>query len=461
MLFSLVAKIGIDDPDIWWHLRDAAQIVHSGHFIHSDSWTFTVGGKPWIDFEWLGEMPYYFAYQWLGDRGLYLVMIVLGGSILTGIYGLALMRSRDALAAFASGIVALVFATVSMAPRTLLFGWLFLVIEIAVLWSFRRGRDHTAWLPLLFLLWINAHGSWFIGFAMMLAYVACGFVNGEWGNVFATRWSPRQARKLLVVACASFALLFANPYGWRLVAYPLDVMFRQKETLQYIAEWASPDFHSIRGKTILAVLFLFAILQLIRRRRWALEDVLFAMLAIYGAVTYVRFVFLAGIVVAPLLAESLTAGSERKPRSESDQRWFFGLAACVLTALILLRVPSEQQLHAGIAKRFPEKAVPYVRSLAGKGNLLNDFNWGGYFEWQAPEVKEFADTRVDIFVHEGVLADYVKALRVQDTFTVLDKYRIRYVVMAPDDPIAYLLAHSAGWKRTYDDGQAVGFERMQ
>jgi len=460
LLFILVSNIGIADPDIWWHLRNASDIIRSGHFIHTDTWTFTVGGKPWIDFEWLGEMPWYFAYRWLGDRGLYLLMMLLGGSIVAGIYWLALMRSRGTLSAFACGVVGLLFAMVSMAPRTLLFGWLFLVIELGILWSFSRGRDFTAWLPLLFLVWINTHGSWFIGFAMMNAYFACGWLDGEWGTLYATRWTPQQARKVLAVAGATFAVLFVNPYGWRLVVYPLDVIFRQKGTMQYIAEWASLDFHTVRGKTILATLFVFSLLQLVRRRRWSVQDVLFVLLAIYGAVSYVRFVFLAGIVIPPLLAIDLSAGRPRQRRAENEKPGFYAVMGCVVVVLMAMKVPSSAKLHAGIAETYPEKAVPYVRSLAGRGNVLNNFNWGAYFEWQAPEVKEFLDPRVDIFVHEGVMADYVKAVRVQDTFAVLDKYQIRYVVMPPDDPISYLLAHSAGWKVGYRDGQAVGFERV-
>jgi hypothetical protein len=388
-------------------------------------------------------------------------MMLLGGGIVTGVYGLALMRSRDALASFACGVVAVLCATVSMAPRTLLFGWLFLVIEIAILWSLSRGRDYTAWLPPLFLVWINTHGSWFIGFVMMLAYFAAGWLNGEWGNLYASPWTAQQKRRLIVVSAATFALLFINPYGWRLVAYPLDVAFHQKETLQNIAEWASLDFHTVRGKTILVVLFLFAVLQLIRRRRWNVQDLLFALLAIFGAVTYVRFVFLAGIVVAPLLAIDLRADRPGSSQRGNPNQWFFALAGAVLLVLIALRIPSNQQLEAGVAQAYPAKAVPYVCSLAGKGNLLSNFNWSAYLEWNAPDVKEFADTRVDIFVHEGVLNDYVHAARVQDTFAILDKYRIRYVLMPPADPISYLLRHSSGWKVTYDDGQAVAFERVQ
>jgi hypothetical protein len=35
------------------------------------------------------------------------------------------------------------------------------------------------------------------------------------------------------------------------------------------------------------------------------------------------------------------------------------------------------------------------------------------------------------------------------------------VLLAEDAPAAYLLGHSVDWTRTYDDGQAVMFERVR
>src|ERR1700733_8502872 len=79
----------MEDPDIYWHLRNALQLMHSGHFIRTETWTFTVGGQPWINFEWLAEIPYYFANLWFGERGIFAVMMLLLSGIVAGIYSLA------------------------------------------------------------------------------------------------------------------------------------------------------------------------------------------------------------------------------------------------------------------------------------------------------------------------------------------------------------------------------------
>lgn len=451
----------LEDPDIYWHLRNAWQLLHSGHFIRTETWTFTVGGQPWINFEWLAEIPYYFAYRWFGDRGLYVVMMLLVSAIVAGIYSLARLRSHDCRAAFVATFIGYHFITVSLGPRTLLFGWLFLVLELAILWSLERGRDYTAWLPPLFLLWINTHGSWLIGFVLMVVFFAGGFADGEWGNLTATRWTQAQRRKFLIVTAVSFALLFINPYGWRLVAYPLDVAYQQKLTIQHVAEWFPINFHEFRGKAALATLFFFGILQLVRKRKWSLQDLAFLLIAIYGGFTYVRFIFLLGIVIVPLLAMDLSGVMGQKYNPATDRRAPNVLAIAVLLAVIAGFWAPVRKIHAGIAQTFPEKALPWVHSLAGRGNLFNDSEWGGYLEWNAPEVKEFIDGRIDIFVHKGVMQDYLYAINVEKPFEVLNKYQIRYVLVDKTFPLAYVLEHSPAWKVAYQDDLAIGFERVQ
>lgn len=448
----------VADVDIWWHLRHAAELLRTGHFPHADTWTFTVAGRPWMNFEWLAEIPYYFGWKGLGDLGLYLVTMLTVGAIIFGIYLLGRMRSGSWKTSFVASVAAVFLATISLAPRTLLFGWLFLVIELAVLWGLEKGRDYTAWLPALFALWINTHGSWFIGFVLMVLFFACGWFPFEWGDLYAVAWTPGQKRKWLAVTAASAAALFLNPYGWRLVIYPLDVAFRQKGTINFVAEWASLDFNSGHGKTMLAVLLVLALAQLLRPRRWSLQDLMFALIGVYGACTYLRFLFLAAILLAPMVAMSLKDASDRQGRHASGEQWVNAAALVAMLVFIGLRIPSQAQLQAGVDAAFPARALPFVRTLAGKGNLFNDFGWGGYLELNAPQVKELNDT-MDVFAHLGVLRDYLNAIHLRNTFAVLDKYRIRYVLLGRDEPMVQLLQHSTGWKTIFDDGREVVIER--
>src|SRR5579859_2788414 len=62
----------LQDPDLWWHLADARQLVQTHHFIWTEPNSFTVGGQLWINPEWLAELPYWFSYSTMHYRGIYL-----------------------------------------------------------------------------------------------------------------------------------------------------------------------------------------------------------------------------------------------------------------------------------------------------------------------------------------------------------------------------------------------------
>ena len=233
---------------------------------------------------------------------------------------------------------------------------------------------------------------------------------------------------------------------------------------RYITEWASLDFHMMPGKKVLALLLsLWQFCSWFAERGWSLQDCVLAFVGwIWGAFTYVRFVFLFRDLVAAVAgASAAVAGPEEGAGRKKPGRAVSAVAIVVLLALIVMSYPKTSQLQAGIAQSFPEKALPYVRGLAGKGRLLNEYRWGGYLEWEAPEVKTFIDPRSDIFVENGIMADYAKAAHIEDTFGVLDKYQIQYVLMPRQTAFAYVLRKSPAWKTTYEDEQSAVFERVR
>src|ERR1700758_5290172 len=62
----VLAHGSVADPDIWWHLHNADYLVHHHSFSRYDMYFFTVQGHPWMNHEWLAELPYYFAWRTLG-----------------------------------------------------------------------------------------------------------------------------------------------------------------------------------------------------------------------------------------------------------------------------------------------------------------------------------------------------------------------------------------------------------
>ncbi len=452
------ANRGIADPDIWWHLRNAEYLVQHGSMVRIDMYSFTAPGAPWINHEWLTELPYYLGWRLMGVRGLYLVMLIAVEIVLMGVFYLAYRTSRNVKAAFFACCFATVLSTISFGPRTLLFGWIFLVIELLVLQDFKEGKDRTWLLPPLFLVWVNSHGSWLIGFVFLSVFVGSGLIDGNWGRITATRWTPRQLRKLATIVGLCGLALFVNPYTYHLVFYPFDLAFQQKLNVSHISEWRSLDFHSVRGKIVFGMLAATILLALTRKRRWRLDEVIFLLIGFYATLTYSRFLFLAAIVLTPVLATELDFFPNY--RREIDKPFLNALIILVVLAGCAWNFPTANYLMERADKEYPVKALPYLQSFHPEGRVFNDFLWGGYLIWNTRQIPVFVDSRVDIFDHRGIFGDFLDAMGGRGTMEILDKYHIRYVLYRKEEPLSYLLQHSSGWRVKYDDGTTALFERV-
>ena len=220
-LVFLVFPRTIADPDLGWHMKNAAYLLQHHQFVRRDLFSFTTAGDPWIDHEWLAELPFYAGWKIAGARGIWLVALTLVQTSLLGIFVLAYQQSRNAKAAFLVSLPAILLASVSFGPRTLLFGWICLILEMIILARFQNGTDATWLLPPLFMLWVNLHGSWLIGIVLLVTFLLCGLLEGQWGQIEAQAWNIAQRKKLVIASLLSMVALFANPYGWRLVALTL------------------------------------------------------------------------------------------------------------------------------------------------------------------------------------------------------------------------------------------------
>ena len=89
---SLIASLRIAESDIWFHLRNAQELLTRHSFLRADLYTFTTAGAPLLNFEWLSELPYYLAFRAWGQHGLLAVYLVLLWLIFAGVYYLALRR---------------------------------------------------------------------------------------------------------------------------------------------------------------------------------------------------------------------------------------------------------------------------------------------------------------------------------------------------------------------------------
>ena len=457
-LVFLMENRGIQDPDIWWHLRNAEYLFQHDQLPSQDMFSFTVPGHPWMNHEWLAEIPYYLAWRAGGLAGIKILTLAVIEIIFLGLLYLCYQESKNFKASVAACCVAILVATVSFGPRTILFGYLYLVVLMIILQRLRQKGSAPLWLiPPLFCLWINTHGSWSLGLVVFGISALAGLAHGSWGRIDAEPWTRAQWRKLLATGIASVAALFVNPFGYRLVSYPLDMAFRQKLNIEHVAEWVSVDFHNSRGKLVLFVMLCLFLGALLRNRRWPLGELGLLLFGLYSGLTYIRFLFLLAIVGAPVLAKLLDFVPQY--REEADTPIVNAFVILLLMGAIFYYRPNSVQLDRSVEQMYPAQVLPFLKAHPPAGPMLNFYLWGGYLGWNDRNVKVFVDSRVDIFEYAGVLQDYLDLLSLKQPKQLLDKYHIRYVLFPLTEPLTYVLEHDPDWKVIYKDQLTVMLER--
>lgn len=464
----------IHDPDIWWHLRDVAEQLHAHAFLRQDAYSFTAPHAHWINHEWLAELPYWVGWRIAGVHGVLFVTAAAIELIFSGVYWLAYRKSQSWPCATLVTVVASLLSTVSFGPRTLLFGWISLIAELIIFELFEKRPYVALGLPLLFLVWINLHGSWLIGLILLAVFLASGLFDIDRGLIRSPIFNSTQRRCLAVALPLSLCALLVNPYGWHLVAYPFDLAFHQALNISRVEEWRSLDLQSSRGLIFLVSLMVLFLAQLVtlpgRHRGWTLSELAFVAIGSYAAFRHCRFLFLAGILVMPIMGRQLTGlppfeklgKFTANHRNTPGPRMRLILNATLLMAILLAahfqldrrarRLPTDPQ-------RFPEAALPFLGNFQPSGPLFNECLWGGYLTFNTPRLKVFIDSRFDIYERNGTLKDYLDIIDLNHSLALLDRHQIRYVLFERDSPLVYLLQQTHRWQPLYDDGSTILLER--
>lgn len=452
------ARLNPPEPDTWWHIATGEHILQTGTWPTADFYSFTVQGNDWIAYEWLGETVMALASRF-GPQGQAFLLVLLAAVIFLLLYYFCFLRSADYKASFVACTLILPLAALFFTLRPQLMGYAFLLLTLIFLKRFRQGRQRTLWiLPLIFLVWVNTHGSFAFGLMVVALYWISGLLKMRLDGFIEEEWTPSQRMHLAQVALLSTLSLLVTPYGSRLAAYPFEMALLQPVNIGNIREWQalSPDF--LIGKLFLALVLLFFLAQVLYRMRYRLEEMALLLFAAYSASVHRRFFFLFLLVFAPMLATLMTRWVPRYKREKDRPVLNFALIALLLFGVVKF-FPSAQAVEQVVDQSYPQNAVAFLRDHPVPGPMLNEYGWGGYLIWSVhPVHKVFIDGRADIYEYGGVLSDYLSIVRLEpDTLRLLRKYRIQSCLVRRDDPLSTLLTALPDWQRVYADDISVIF----
>jgi len=466
-LFAMAAR-NVTDPDVWWHLRTGQLMVKNHAVFHTDPYSFTRFGQPWIDHEWLSQLLIFGVYKLAGWGGL----IVVFGIVIAAAFMVVFSRSPGR--PYIAAVVTLLGAFASAPSWGVRPQMLTLLLASVLLLLLERSyeRPGLLWLaPPLMLLWVNFHAGYALGIALIALFLLGDALDVAFGTEeFSLKdHSARTLRfrrlTFVIVACAAVVML--NPYGTAMYAYPLETL-RSQAMQSYIGEWASPDFHQLIYLPALAMILVTLVLPALSPRRLRPRELLLLSVATYAALRSVRHIPLYTLIAIPILSATVQAwlSPRANAKADKDQQAPMTTAKASFNAILLagfliflvgrLRYVANRQTEME-GKDFPADAVSFIAAHRPPAPMLNHYNWGGYFIWKLyPDYRVYVDGRADIygdaFMNNLAAVYYLKGDAWKSTFA---EWGIRTVVLPPDAPLATALRALPAWETIYSDKEAV------
>ncbi len=458
----------IADPDFWWHLRTGQLIVQTHAIPHTDPFSFTNRGKPWVAHEWLSELLIYGLYR-LGSYGLLIFVFSL---IIIGAFLLAYLRSPRESRPYVAGFT-LLLGAIATAPtwgaRPQMIS-LFITSLFLYLLDRYRTEDKLIFiipLPLITLVWVNLHAEFFLGLAIVTIYIAGDLIDLLKAELQKTENPGAPTLKSILRLCAvlgvSILALLANPNGLHILLYPFQTLTSQAMQ-QFIQEWFSPDFHQLEWQPLAWLILAIIGAGMLSKKPISPTKILLTLLFGYAALRSMRHVPLFAIVVIPILAEQIDSLVGIRSEVKTSRRLLKWIAPILLVFTVLVVGLCFVQVVQGQSKSeagtFPKAAVDWIQENQPAGNLFNSYGWGGYIIWRLyPLYPVYIDGRADVYGDKFVYG-YTDIYRARPGWQqALDTQSVNLVLVEPGSGLAGVLRQSPGWEIVYEDGISVIFVR--
>ena len=389
-------SVEIADSDFWWHLRTGQYIAETHRLPYPDPFAYTTAtaGSAYpgeemlrhfnLTHEWLFQVILFLVYHTGGFASVVLLRILVMSATCATV-GLVAYRRTGAFylglaAALATGLVATTFRL----DRPYLFSFLLQAVVIVIL----EYRRYLWILPLLFVVWANLHGGFFIGWFVLGAYsveAAVARFRGRREERDVTLW---------VVAAVSVAASGLNPNGFDAIRV---IMLYQQSKLQHaVWEWKSQGLWPLEPFQVSFLATVPIVLWYWRRVRLS-DWLLYAAFAIASFMA-VRNVMLFG-VVAPFVAASVLPWKRLPP---ALIQW--AMAAALLAAAVFEVIQGGLAFHP--SWRYPWEIAKFMEDHHVSGRMINSYSLGGFLIWRLwPLEKVFIDGRA---LSDNVFDDYTQ-----------------------------------------------------
>jgi hypothetical protein len=493
------------DGSTGWHLVSGNFILDQHAIPHTDLFSYTFPGKPWVAYEWLSDLLMAATVK-LG--GLNLLAVTVSSAIALLFALLYLQCRKNNCHFFLSVFLCVVGAIVSSVhwlARPVLFVFFGVYLFATTLESYWRGaisgRRMMITLALTMVVWVNTHPGFLIGLAMLSIYLGSAILQAIFGDPkrLFHHGAPSATEKAITLGLALLVLLattLCNPYFFHLYSYIRDYL-NTGAVLAATDEFTSPIFHGDLQPLCLELLFgIFMIGLAITRRPLSLPYFLLSLAFCHLSLSGKRNMPLVVIVLLPAIAQLLSRTRfDPATPEDTDARPAFPFrdqltallskmrkldgeftenerlcnmhilpwAAFVILCVASIsggRLMGIDVIHSTFDHEHkPTKTLTAITDLKlDPKHGFNLDNWGGYIRYEA-NIPVFIDDRAD-FYGEKFYFDYAHIVGVVPGWAdVLKKYDINWVLFPKNSNLALALKENPNWKLAAEDNAACLYIR--
>lgn len=478
LVFTPLAVRLLGDAGIGWHIRTGQQILATDRIPQVDPFSSTMGGKPWFAWEWLYDVIVGEVESSFGLNGVIWLTAVVIAATFGGLFHFLMRRKANLLSSLVLVLLATSASMIHFLARPHVVSWLLTLIWLWILDSTEWKspgefkRQHRIWLlPLLMLIWVNVHGGFLIGLALLGIY----WLGSLWRlrkaranrieEVLENNFARMRVRELTLVGLLSALATLINPYGWKLHEHIYSYL-TNTFLINHIEEFQSPNFHGIAQKCFLILMLIAIATVLCRCRRVGIVSTVLLLFAIYSGLYASRNIPVAAIILVtvagPLLNTDWEFGRRMGAVEFKLRGHLWPVAAIVVTFMIVAsggRLGSQQLMEAHFdPKRMPIDAVNYLASRRTQGPILGPDFWGGYLIYRLnPETTVVVDDRHDLYGAE-FFKSYLTMMHVERGWEeFLRETHPGCVLLPQDSPLGSRFEQTTAWKEIYKDDVAIAF----
>lgn len=434
------------DGDLGWHLR-FGQEIFNGAFPYTDTYTWTFSGQNYTNHEWGGDIVFWTLYHNFGYGSLI---------ALTGLaVWLALILNTKTFINKNQTIGAVILVILSLALNFILTVRLAMLSALffsLIILTLEKIEKKTYWYwPIIFWFWSALHGSWILGFIVIsiyiFSYLLTKIIPLKYSFLVGKKmlWDKTTCLKVIASTAISALVIILNPYRIKIWT-EIFHYFSEGYFKQYVTEWLpSYTYPIFPWPLILGAVALVFIIWGCKEKKVTLAQTLLFLAIFYAALKHKRNNLYLLILLAPILTSVLIIIVEqikfqKKKIFAKAFNVLIIIGAAILIALQIKNIDwtANPFNNTPLLSRygFPQAAVNFLKqdNKTENSKIFNEFWWGGYLNWTAPETKVFLDGRGTatwrINNQETLLGAYRRIKFESGGLEELEKDGVAYIVLS-------------------------------